>query len=121
MLFGGSIASHMKAWSRCDCTTCEREASGEVVSGDPAASAWASQLTYVADDAFLVEESAAPARAEVLLECDLHRLDVLAAPRGLEELIAPAQRGDVEHDLPKVYGGMGAGGEWWRVMEGDGS
>ena len=78
-------------------------------------------LDDVADDAEAVEVAAAAAGSEVLLEGEADALDVLLAPRRLEDLVGPAQRGDVEHDLPKVYGGMGAGGEWWRVMEGDGS
>ena len=62
-------------------------------------------LDDITNDAHIIKIAPSPSSAKILLECDLHRLDVLAAPRGLEELIAPAQRGDVEHDLPKVYGG----------------
>jgi len=56
-------------------------------------------LDDVADDAELVKVSAAPARAQVLLEGKLHRLDVGGAPDGLKELVAPAERGDVENHL----------------------
>ena len=56
-------------------------------------------LHDVADDAERVKVAATTAQSEVLLEDDLYRLDVLAVPCRLEELISPAQRRDIEDDL----------------------
>jgi len=56
-------------------------------------------LDHVADDADAVEVASAPLRAEVLLEGDLHRLDVLRRPERLEERVCPPERRNVEQDL----------------------
>jgi hypothetical protein len=56
-------------------------------------------LHDVANDAKRVKVAATPLQPKILLECDLHRLDVLAVPRGLKELIRPTERRDVEDDL----------------------
>ena len=56
-------------------------------------------LYDVAYDAEAIEVAAAPSGAEVLLEGELHRLDVLRVPRWLEDLVGPTEGGDVEDDL----------------------
>ena len=60
-------------------------------------------LDDVADDTEAVEVAAAAAGAQILLERELDALDVLRVPRGLEDLVRPAERRDVEdHLLPQV-------------------
>ena len=56
-------------------------------------------LHDVADHAVLVEVARAPLDAEVLLEDDLHVLDVLPVPDGLEGDVGEAEHEEVHHEL----------------------
>ena len=56
-------------------------------------------LDDVSDDPEAVEVAAAAAGAQILLERELHTLDVLRVPRRLEDLVRPAERRDVEDHL----------------------
>mmetsp|Transcript_38372 Transcript_38372/g.123851 ORF Transcript_38372/g.123851 Transcript_38372/m.123851 type:complete len:472 (+) Transcript_38372:411-1826(+) len=56
-------------------------------------------LQHVADDAILVKVAAAPLRPEVLLEDDLHVLDVLPVPDALEADVGKTQHEQIHHQL----------------------
>mmetsp|Transcript_5526 Transcript_5526/g.9576 ORF Transcript_5526/g.9576 Transcript_5526/m.9576 type:complete len:218 (+) Transcript_5526:1206-1859(+) len=56
-------------------------------------------LDDVADDPVLVEVPSPPVRPKVLLEDDLDRLDILAAPQRLEHQVGEAQHDQVLHQL----------------------
>ena len=60
-------------------------------------------LHDVPDDAKPVEIAPSSARAEIFLERDLDRVDVLVRPDWFKQLVCEAQRRHVEHDLfPEV-------------------
>ena len=56
-------------------------------------------LNHIADHAEVVKVAPPAHRPEVLLECDVHRLHVVAIPHGLQERVGEAKHEEVLHHL----------------------